>query len=644
MAWMQKLYETYERCKGHEPPGSEPLMPIAHTVQQAHIEVTIDGAGNFEGARVLERDATILPATESSANRTSGEAAHPLADKIQYCAADYPAFGGRKGAFFEGYERQLADWAASRFGHPKVSAVLAYVRKGHVVEDLLRVGVLHADNGRLLREWLSPTDAPALFRQLTAKDEDGRKVRDQGDALVRWRVELPGVADSTTWFDDSLRAAWGRYYAHGQSSRGLCMIEGVETTLAEQHPARLRHGADKAKLISSNDGSGFTYRGRFVNPDQAVGVGFEVSQKAHNALRWLIQRQGARMGDQTVVAWAVGGAPVPDPCQDTLALCGITGDEETAEDMLGDVGQSDSLLLGKAMRGYRAKLDPAEDVVVMGLDSATPGRMAISFYRELKGSEFLGHIEAWHRAHAWHQRLGLRDGVDGKKVVRRFVGAPAPRHIAEAAYGRTLDEKLLRATVERLLPCIVDDQPIPRDLVDSAVRRACTRIGLERSKGGGEWEFEKVLGIACALFRGARHEEGYQMALDEERRTRDYLFGRLLAVAERIEDGALSIAKESRDTTAAKLMHRFADRPTATWRVIETALPPYKARLRANWPGYLVNMEKLLDQIMAEFDADDFDDRPLSGEFLLGYHCQRQAIFTKAGDKTITTDGLPANI
>lgn len=605
MAWMQKLYETYERCKGREPPGAEPLMPIAHAIQQAHIEVTIDGDGNFVGAKVLDREATILPATEGSANRTSGEAAHPLCDKIQYCAADYATYGGQKSSYFEGYERQLADWASSPFSHPKVRAVLAYIRQGRVVADLVRVGVLCAEDGRLQREWLSPGDLPAIFRQLTAKDEGGRKVRDQGDALIRWRVEMAGTDDTTTWSDGSLRAAWEGYYAQGQSKQGLCMVTGVETALADQHPARLRHGADKAKLISSNDGSGFTFRGRFLEADQAVGVGFETSQKAHNALRWLIQRQGTRMGEQAVVAWAVNGAPIPDPCQDTLALCGIIGNSEPGPEMTDDVGQSDALLLGKAMKGYRASLDPAEDVVVMVLDAATPGRMSISYYRELKGSDFLDRVEGWHRRHSWRQDLGLQDGEGGKKVARRFIGAPAPRAIAEAAYGRRLDDKLLRATVERLLPCIVDGQLVPRDLVESTVRRACARSGLESGKSGWEWEFEKCLGIACALFRGTRREEDYQMALDEERTTRDYLFGRLLAIAERIEDAALSIAKETRDTTAAKLMARFADRPSSTWRVIETALPPYKARLRANWPGYLVNMEKLLDQVMAKFAADD---------------------------------------
>src|ERR1039457_3387116 len=89
-------------------------------------------------------------------------------------------------------------------------------------------------------------------------------------------------------------------------------------------------------------------------------------------------------------------------------------------------------------------------------------------------------------------RLGQQCSKDN-----HFVGAPAPREIAEAAYGLRLDDKLRKATVERLLPCIVDARPLPRALVAASVRRACNRAGMEK------WEWERCLGIACALVRGS---------------------------------------------------------------------------------------------------------------------------------------------
>lgn len=127
------------------------------------------------------------------------------------------------------------------------------------------------------------------------------------------------------------------------------------------------------------------------------------------------------------------------------------------------------------------------------------------------------------------------------------------------------------------------------------------------------------------------------MALEEDRTSRDYLYGRLLAVADNLEGYALRLAGETRETSAARLMQRFADHPFSTWRTIELSLTPYEARLRASakGAGVLVKCQRLLDEISCRFASGDFsDDRPLSGEFLLGYHCQRAALFARSHSGT----------
>lgn len=120
------------------------------------------------------------------------------------------------------------------------------------------------------------------------------------------------------------------------------------------------------------------------------------------------------------------------------------------------------------------------------------------------------------------------------------------------------------------------------------------------------------------------------MTFEQGRKSRDYLFGCLLAVADRIEGWALYLADEKRDTSAAKLMQRFADRPYSTWRTIELSLTPYKTRLRSKDPFFLYEKEKLLDEIVCSLGQDFTIDKPLSGEFLLGYHCQRQVLWSKS--------------
>ena len=128
------------------------------------------------------------------------------------------------------------------------------------------------------------------------------------------------------------------------------------------------------------------------------------------------------------------------------------------------------------------------------------------------------------------------------------------------------------------------------------------------------------------------------MSLEPQRKSRDYLFGRLLAIAEHIEERALYVGGEKRDTTAAKLMQRFADRPSSTWLTVEKALTPYKTRLQSRRPAFLRQMMTLLDEIHGLFASGDYEsDKRLTGEYLLGYHCQRLEWLIKpgvvAGDK-----------
>jgi CRISPR-associated protein Csd1 len=129
------------------------------------------------------------------------------------------------------------------------------------------------------------------------------------------------------------------------------------------------------------------------------------------------------------------------------------------------------------------------------------------------------------------------------------------------------------------------------------------------------------------------------MSLETERATRDYLYGRLLAVAEHMENRALHFAGETRDTNAAKLLSRFANHPYNTWLQLEIALSPYKSRLRTQSPGTLVKLEKLSQDIMNAFIGDDFrNDKKLSGEFLLAYHCQTRELWQHTGASASTVD------
>ncbi|OQX02454.1 MAG: type I-C CRISPR-associated protein Cas8c/Csd1, partial [Thiothrix lacustris] len=274
MSWLQQLYDTYEECSKVPEfvSGDNPLLPICHTTQNAHIEVILDGEGHFLRAKVLSKGEllTVVPCTEGSAGRSGSKPVnHPLCDKLQYVAGDYVALGGDVTVGFsknpqepyQNYLSQLGAWVNSSASHPKAKAIYDYVSKGTLIADLVKAQCLFLDDKQqLLKKWDKDEDAPAIFKILPAGQTTEA-------AFIRWRVETAGELVTATWEDHNLMSAWIRFYNQRESTKGLCMVTGETVALATQHPSGIRHGADKAKLISSNDSSGYTFRGRFTDSE-----------------------------------------------------------------------------------------------------------------------------------------------------------------------------------------------------------------------------------------------------------------------------------------------------------------------------------------------------------------------------------------
>lgn len=137
----------------------------------------------------------------------------------------------------------------------------------------------------------------------------------------------------------------------------------------------------------------------------------------------------------------------------------------------------------------------------------------------------------------------------------------------------------------------------------------------------------KSINITCALARKyyKQQKEEIELELDERRTDRDYLFGRLLSVADKMEDYALYKSGIKRPTNAVKLMSSFQVKPYSTWGQLFTQLIPYKNQLGG--AGYY---QSLIDDIMALFQNGDYENNlPLSPLYLLGYSAQNRAISCK---------------
>ena len=633
----------------------------------------------------------VIPATNASANRTSKPVAHPLSDKLQYIGKDFHDYSnGDKDDYYHLYQQELSGWCNSKYAHPKAQAVLNYVQKGTLVKDLINANVLIADpddTSKLAYPEQASDYPDSILSSLNKHPDKG--TFDQGAAFIAWRVtatELGKQAEhgkSETWRDESLFESWQQFYATLDSTDGFCYITGQDSPLASKHPNRILRSATNAKLISANDLSSFTFLGRFTDDEKSIkayglqgaNISAVVTEKAHAALSWLLFRQGREDAGQAVVAWAISGKETPQPTQEidedepfiveeivepvdlkeeeinpfvmsddddfddgldktedeseNSEIDATTVNKKTSSGLThsNNLGQTFAIHLNNTMQGYRQQLDAHDQISIITLDAATPGRMAVTYYHETMPDDYIDALECWYQQFSWYATYKDSDTNERKLTIK----APIPKLIAEVAYGSRLSDALKKQVVSQVLPCIVEGEArrFSWQLVDLCIKRACNPLALKN--WDGEWE--QALGVACALYRGYHlrqsddKKRSYTVALQTDYNSRDYLYGRLLAVAEDIESLALYIAGEKRNTTAQRYMQQFANRPFTTWRNIELALKPYENRLKSNRAGYLANMQDLLDQIMSRFDIEDFsNDSALSGEFLLGYHSQKMQI------------------
>lgn len=628
MSWMLHLYETYEanldqvgKVVKKQDDREYTLLPISHTTQTAHIEVTVDEDGDFLDARVLDKENTVIPCTEASANRTSKPVPYPLHDKLMYVAGDFVKYGGKvkksEEKPFDLYIRNLADWANSPHATPKVKAIYAYLSKGRLIEDLVNAGViLLDDNGHMIEKWDKKYEErygekPPIFSS---------GVTETSSSFVRFNVFMPDSPEDV-WKDPDMYNSFIAYYHEKLGDQDICYVTGKRLPSTERHANKIRHAADMAKLISSNKDKGFVYTGRFKTSKEAVSISYDVSQKAHHALKWLIQRQARSIDNRIFLVWSKDDTPVPHPNDDAVDYMMQTGREIEREPETGRLFAAE---VSKAIDGYRHDLTYQSDVNILILDSATKGRMAVLYYRYLDKDLYLNRLKQWHTSCAWEHKYRK---YNNQWVT--FYGAPATKDIAFAAYGPRADDRVVKGLMERLMPCIVDHRSLPIDIVRSAFYRASNPVSME------VWEWEKTLSITCALIRKSLldKKEEWHVALDTESRDRSYLFGRLLAVADVLERRALG-KEETRATNAIRYMNSFAQSPSRTWKTIQASLQPYQARLGTK-AAYL---SRLIDEIADQMDIHDFNNKPLDEKYLLGFYSQRRELYKKNNEKEEETN------
>ena len=583
MGLLQKACETYEANRdiaGVYREGHEVLPPIGHILTAADIEIMINAEGRFLQASGVPKDApkTLIPVTVESMGRTSAPCAHPLCDSIAYIG---PQDETKNALYLE----ELDSWRHSEYTHPFLDAISNYVRQETVLDDLVKASLITCENG---------------------KPSDEKK-------LIRWRVTGVEGEEEACWKNRRLHELFAKYIEakSGEDDRDICMVTGEKSAVAYQHAKGVVSLHGNAKLISANDSTNFTYRGRFNSDAEAMNVSYEASQKAHNALRWLIGEQKVYYGKKAFLCWNPNGYAIPkvtDPF----------GFEEAAEPAEDVEIYTDRLR--KTLSGCRSSLPENEAVVIASFDAATTGRLSLNYYSELASSDFLERLYEWDEHCCWF--FG-KQGIQSPKLLTIINCAFGTERSSNGGAYMEVDDRVKAQQLLRLVACRINRSPMPADIKEALVHKASSPLAYELSTR------RLILSTACAVIKKYDHDRkgvNWEMALKPDKMDLSYQYGRLLAVLEKAETDTYD-REGGRESNAVRMQSVFVQRPQyAAARVLEQLKKAYFPRLSVAGRSYY---ERLIGEIYAmidEFPEQD-QNRPLQDSYLMGYYLQRNELW-----------------
>ena len=618
--------------------------------------IVIDENGNLSSLKKIDKKSKAtkkspenslvtvnIPVTEESMGRSSGIAPHPVFDQYGYLKGT-----GKK---FEAYLIQLKEFAESIFATEQVKLIYQYVKKRAVASDLSDVKL--NDKTFIIFEVEIPSTQSRVWENI-----------DFFDAWHQYYFEEKRTrAAKKQWAESELLDKKKQTPAQKKNIKELVKLKDAISldyiTGAEQqpiaifHPKKISNASANSKLISDNDKTNYTFRGKFSGSFEAVSIGYETSQKAHQFLRYLINDRGYYCGEQVILSLTIGSTEniLPPPLEGTKSIYDMMQSSQTRTDtdlqiiLRAKTGFDYTEALNKSLAGfgYGKALNQHTKTAVIALDAATTGRLSITFYRELDRTEYLENIAKWHDSCKWHQKFWDNETNN----YTPFIGAPAVDKIIETIHGLPRggkDEsyiKIKKSARERLLRCIFDGAFLPKDYMIAAIQRASSPLAIVRNGKFDRNGFDRILSTACALIRKYYRQykkEDYQLSIELDRTDRDYLYGRLLGAADKLEEYALKKKGNERVVTAAiRHMQTFAQHPFRTWQTIHSCLNPYIQTVKMGFEFQQIEM------IKNQFVSVDIyeDDLPLNGSYLIGYYHERayiDSLIKKAADKKKLTN------
>ncbi len=489
-------------------------------------------------------------------------------------------------------------------------------------------GASHERSRKLHHEVLDDCEDAAARAVLRFFDREGPfpVVSDeQADALASSRMVVFCFERPGNYIHDreAIRDAWTSYLTNSPSDEpeGWCSVTGQYGPIARLFPQVTGvPGAQSsgASLVSFNFDATESYGKRQA---YNASISKDVAFKAGTALKHLLGNRDRRilLGNTIVTFWS----DRPAPPENALVALMLNGKSLAEDDATNELIQRafEEMRKGLPLSGF----DGGVGFSILGV-SPNAARLSVRFYER----QSLGRL-------AENYGDYLRDtamiGVD-RYSIWSFL-------LQTACLGKS--ENVPSTLVSRSFEAMLRGTEFPLSLEQLILSRMRADHG-----ANNKWDMGQRAAIlkGCLVRRARRRgvelsrEENFDMALNKENGNIGYLLGRLFAVMERAQQGALG---DINATIRDRYIGAASSTPARVFQPLLRNCQNHMSKLRKEKQGLANRLEKELDEIVGNRLGDgglpktlDMDDQ---GAFFIGYYQERYDLWHGRGSNDEKNSG-----
>lgn len=611
------------------------LLPVYHSSKKSAgtndmVEVTLSEDGKFVKAEWMPKDQiAIFPVTENSIIRSgTTQAPHPLCDELSYLSKELDPEKNKK---YESIRQEWASYVEEEQPNRLLTILNNYLCQGTILMDCIS-SLFSGLDYEIGKDYEISVNENEKIKKVPLKK-----------TFITFTVEMDESMEENLSVSKD-RELHQNYIDYVRKNMGIlpkekCDVSGEMTYCVSRHRGLL----GTAKLVSISNHNE-TYYGRFNSGEEIIHIGYETSQKIHLMLKYLLENnQNKRIlgKDCYLVNWFSDDIGNKEGINLIDSISPDEDQEEDEYDSPRSFGGNLSVTVNEYITGKRSEIDSDGKFYIMILDKISNGRISIKYFRELPKSELFERVENWYNTTSWP----FYNHASGNL----FQGTPSLFRYADAIFGlennkgylECRNSKLRTKTVERLLACILEKRKFPRDLKNRMLNNLCNRSSYDKT-----WNY--ALTVGCSVFKknqiDNQNKKEVSEMLDETKQERSYLYGRLLAIYEKIEldvqNTRDSDNKSRRATNAERLWSAFTKMPDRTLKILEGKVRPYKEILTKINYNSVKFYEGIIAEIMIQIrDAKDYEqnkNRALNEDFVFGYYAQKQNLYRKKETKQNT--------